>query len=425
MQETDIRLAAANPAHTGRRRVASLAVGVVALALQGCTCGPAAGEPDDAGSLFAGLDAADYAPSDTGPRASEPCSVPSRRVAFPLGEGAASGRSPGTVWASGSRAWVYLSSEFRDSPPPELRLFDLDAERELAHEVPISEGDTVLGVFDVSGAFEVVLSRDGAARVAHFDRDGQRAGPSEEPLPLTVLPRVRLEDGRFVGLSPVETDAPEEVSIELAAPSGTTERIPLGFRTSSSHVATLHWNGAVLRGLGIAGGGSRLVRYEVDLVSSSVRLTTLLDSVRVGGTNGRGLAIWADGDATTAAVVHQPADAEPTAPWDVELFWWSVGGEATTREVVRPASELGVAIYALGGALPQQTLALGEFSGSRTWLTAARVRAPGEVEGGNEPIGVFSGLLGATAWSPAEGTVALAIVSQQQLEVRYICEGAP
>src|SRR5690606_38129858 len=129
----------------------------------------------------------------------------------------------------------------------------------------------------------------------------------------------------------------------------------LGFVTEHGHLRALHWNGETILGLGYDDERSRVVRYEVDPATSAVRLATLVEGVRVGGTNGRGLVIWGDADTATAAVVHRPLDSEQ---WVAEVFVWEIGEENMTRHVVRPASDAGVAIYALGGEMPLQTLVL-------------------------------------------------------------------
>ncbi|MGE0790590.1 MAG: hypothetical protein AB7S26_33235 [Sandaracinaceae bacterium] len=200
------------------------------------------------------------------------------------------------------------------------------------------------------------------------------------------------------------------------------EHIPLGFDTTRSFIHLLYWTGETLIGLGET-DGSRIVRYEVDPVSATVRLATLVDGVRLARTNGPGLAISAD--VVTAAVVHQPVESTGESAETVELFWWSIGSDDVTRRVVRPASSIGASILALGGEMPQQTLVLAQSVNGQTWVTAARVRAPGEVEGGNEPIGAYTVVRAAAAWAPSRGTAAIALLEQQELEVLYVCEGAP
>lgn len=409
-----------------RLGTASSAVAVaLVLELQGCSCEPAPLDESDAGPLFEGIDASEYAPTDSGPRPPEPCDVPTRRIAFPVGDGALS-RNNG-LWVSGSRLWTFFPGDLRSTAPAALRWFDLDAERELEHDFTLgASDDDVVGVFEVPSGYEVVVrtSTPELFPVIHLDHDGRRTGARDEAL--AIYPLARLEDGRYVGVDPFEGSSPVPAALELAAPSGDVQRIELGFVTGRGYARAVHWNGETLLGLGYDDERSRVVRYEVDPVTSTVRLATLIEGVRVGGTNGRGLAIWADASTATAAVVHAPGDAPlHSEQWVAEVFVWQIGEESMTRHVVRPASDVGVAIYALGGAMPQQTLVLAQSVGFRTWVTAARIRAAELVEGGSEPIGVFTQVRSAEAWTPAEGTAALALVTNQELQVLYVCEGAP
>lgn len=403
----------------------SVAAVAVVLAVHGCSCGPAPPDGSDGGPLFGGIDASEYEPTDSGPRPPEPCDVPTRRIAFPVGEGSLS-RSNG-LWVTGSRVWAFLPGDFPSTVPSALRWFDLDAERELEPDVVLGASeDDVVGVFEVPSGYEVVVRAavPDSFPVIHLDHDGRRTEARFEAL--SVYPLVRLDDGRYAGVEPFEGSSPVEAALELAAPSGDVQRIELGFVTSRGHVRALHWNGETLLGLGYDDERSRVVRYEVDPVTSSVRLATLLEDVRVGGTNGRGLAIWSDATTATAAVVHHPLDAPlDSEQWVAEVFVWEIGEETMTRHVVRPPSDVGVAIYALGGEMPLQTLVLAHSVGFRVWVTATRIRSSDRIEGGSEPIGVYTQVRDAEAWTPSEGTAALALLTQQELQVLYVCEGAP
>ncbi|MCZ7681511.1 MAG: hypothetical protein M5U28_23030 [Sandaracinaceae bacterium] len=408
-----------------------IATASVALTLlvSGCSCGPTMasidGRPTDAGPFFGGIDAPGYEPTDSGPRPPEPCAVPVRRVRFPVGDGSLGHTN--SLWASGSRAWVYLGGySGPGSPPPSLHLFDLEGERELDIDFVLGEDDLVLRVFEAPTGFELLVLRSGGdgPHLVFTDRDGRLTGASEEEL--AGGPHVRLDDGRYVGMPEVgAVTSPVAAALEIAAPGARVERIDLGFETMNGHWAALHWTGETLVGVGYEDETASVLRFEVDLETAEVRLATLVEGVRPSGLLGRVIALWSSADTATVALTYEPGDAPAGSPQIAELFWWPIGGDTVTRHTVRPAADLSVGVLALGGAMPRQTLVLAQTSSSRTWVTAARVRAPGDVVGGTEPIGVFTGITDAAAWEPSAGTAALALLAQRELEVLYVCEGAP
>lgn len=407
-------------------------ISAIALALFACGCSCEASRTStatvDAGPLFGGIDASGYEPRDSGPRPPEPCAVPIRRVHFALGDESL-GLNNG-LWVSGSRAWVYLggyAGAFPVSSPPSLHLFDLEAERELATDFVVAEEDVLLGVFDAPSGFEVIVrSSTGRPRIVHVDHDGRRTGGAEERLELASAPLVRLDDGRYLGMTLFESGTtPVPASLEIATPAGWVQRIELGFETMSGHLTALYWNGDVVVGLGYEDATQSVLRFEVNLDTAAVRLGTLVEGVRLAGVVGARLALSASASTATAALTYESADMPEGSPETAELFWWPIGGEPVTRQIMRPASDLYVGILALGGTMPLQTLVLSQSASARTWVTAARIRAPGEVVGGAEPLGVFGGISNAAAWNPSAGTVAIALVAQHELEALYVCEGAP
>lgn len=414
-------------ARRGTSLIPAIAMAVPLLAC-GCSC-EASGASIDAGPLFGGIDAPGYEPLDAGPRPPEPCAVPVRRVRFSLGDESLTHAND--LWVSGSRAWVYLGGfggAIPPSPPPSLHLFDLEAERELETDVILAEEDELLGVFDTPGGFDVVVrSPSDLPRIVGVDHDGRRTGSAEERLELASRPLVRLDDGRYLGMAVLESvTTPVPATLEIATPSGPVQRIELGFETMAGHLTALRRNGDAVVGLGYEDATQSVVRFEVDLDTSAVRLGTLAEGVRLfGSAVGAPLALWASASTASAALTYEHADAPHGSPQIVEVFWWPIGGGPVTRQVVHPASDLRVDILALGGAMPLQTLVLAQSGSSRTWVTAARIRAPGEVIGGAEPLGVFTGISDAAAWDPSEGTVAIALLGQHELEVVYVCEGAP
>ncbi len=403
------------------------------LLVSGCSCGPTMasidGGPTDAGPFFGGIDAPGYEPTDSGPRPPEPCAVPVRRARFPVGDGSLGHTN--SLWASGSRAWVYLGGySGPGSPPPSLHLFDLEGERELDVDfVPgVEDGDGVAGVFETPAGYEIIVLRGGddGPHVVFTDPDGRLTGATEERLELAAMPLVRLDDGRYLGMAVYEgLTSPVQTTVEVAAPGDPVERIELGFETMSGHLAALHWTGETLVGVGYEDETASVLRFEVDLETAAVRLATLVEGVRLSGLVGSRIALWSNTNTATVALTYELADAPWGSPQIAELFWWPIGGDTVTRHIVRPASDLSVGVLALSGEMPRQTLVLAQTSSLRTWVTAARVRAPGDVVGGTEPIGVFTGITDAAAWEPSEGTAALALLSQHELEVLYVCEGAP
>lgn len=404
------------------------AIGTLAC---GCSCESSIASVDaassDAGPLFGGIDAPGYEVADTGPRPPEPCAVPIRRVRFPLGDESLTHAN--YLWVVGSRAWVQLGGYvgFPGVIPGSLHVFDLDAERELETDLVVAEGDAIVAVFESPGGYEVVMRRDGEPpRIVHVDSDARLTGAGEETLDLENPPLVRLNDGRYVSMAlPSGATTPEPAVLEIATPSGAVERVELGFETASGHLTALDRAGRTIVGIGYEDEGRRAVRFEVDLDSSAVRLASLAEGVRLSGLLGSRLALRTSGAAVTAALSYEAADAAEPSPQTVEVFWWELGEDAVTRHIVRPPSDLRAGILALGGMMPLQTLALAQTSGFRTWVTAARVRAPGELVGGSEPLGVFDAVMEATAWIPSEGTTGIALLAQHELELLYVCEGAP
>lgn len=398
----------------------------------GCSCGPTPVSTDggalDAGPFFGGIDAPGYEPRDGGLRPPEPCAVPVRRVRFPLGD--ASLGDADRLWAHGSHVWVYLGGyPGGGAPPPSLHLFDLEAERELDIDFVLADNERVSGVFQVATGYEIVVRSgdDGTHRVVHVGADGRDDGTDDEPLGLDAPWLIRLDDGRYVAaLADDRSPSPEPAYLELASPSGTVERLDLGFETERAHLMALHWTGDTLVGIGYEEEAARVVRFEVDLETGAVRIGTLTEGVRISGVSGPGgvfAMLSSTGDVVTAAIVHERTD-EPSGS-TAELFWWSIGGESVTRYVVRPASDLPVGVFGLAGQMPRQTLVLAQISGGTAWVTAARIRGLADVVGGMEPIGVFTGVGEAAAWQPSEGTAGLALISQHELEALYFCEGVP
>jgi len=417
---------------SGRARLWWFAI-AFALSGHGCSCGSGIGAPDasgydagsrDAGVFFEGIDASDYERSDAGPRPPEPCAVPMRRARFPVSD-ASLGRTS-QVWGDGVRVWVYLGGyPGGGSPPESVHLFDLDAERELDIEFAIEESERLDGVFPTPGGYELVVrSGDGGRwRVVHVGRDGDYAGVDDEPLALSANPTVRLADGRYVTALPVEGGtSPVAAQLQFASPGGSVEIMDLGFETQRGHVIELDRVGDTIVGIGYEDEATRVVRFEVDPDSGAVRLNGLMEGVLISNA-GDSDVLATSGDVVTMALVHRPAD--DTSIFTAELFWWSLGSDSVRRQVVRPPSALHVGVLALGGEMPLQTLVLGQSSGSTTWVTAARVRAPEELVGGSEPLAVLTGLSSAAAWQPSEGTAALALMGQRELETLYVCEGAP
>jgi len=407
--------------------IASLAFALVAT---GCSCQSTMASvdagPTDAGPLFGGIDAPGYEPRDSGPRPPEPCAVPVRRIGFPVGDESLTWTNQ--IWAFGSHVWVYLggfTGALPPSPTESMHLFDLEAERELDIDFAPGEDDDVLGVFEAPAGYEIVVrTGDARPRVVHVGAGSRRTGAADEPLELSAVALERLDDGRYVGMTFHEAvSSPTPATLEIASPSGSVQRIELGFETASGHLTAVRWNGDVLVGIGYENEAARVVRFEVDLDSATVRLATLVEDVRAS--RGLTFALWSDADTATVALTYVPADDPPGSRGVAELFWWSIGADPVTRQVVRPPADLHAAILALGGDMPRQTLVLGQSSSSRTWATAARVRAPGEVVGGSEPIGVYTGSSAAAAWEPSDGTAAIALLERHELQVLYVCEGAP
>lgn len=390
----------------------------------GCGCESLAPLSDaglvDAGAYFGGLDGADYEFRDSGPRPPEPCDVPSRRLRFPVGD--ASLGHTNQVWGFGSQVWAYLGGfGGHASPPASLHLFDLDSDRELDLDVMLGERESVVGVFQAPMGYELVMRNedDATARVVHVGRNGRATGAPDEPLELSARPLVRLDDGRYVAAVPDGSSLRAPASLEFASPSGPALRIDLGFETGRGYLTALHATGTELVGIAYQDAAARAVRFEVDLETAAVRLMTLVEGVRVSE-----LELTSSVDVVTAAIVHAPADEAVGSMTTTELFWWSSVDASLTRLVVRPPSDLSVRVLALGGEMPRQTLVLAQHA-TRAWVTAARIRGIEDVVGGSEPIGVFLGVPTAAAWQPSDGTVALALLMQHELEVVYLCEGAP
>ncbi len=411
-----------------RARVATRAL-LLAVVVQGCSCGTAPPSIDagsDAGPLFAGIDASGYEVRDSGPRPPEPCAVPIRRLSFPVGDESLTHTNH--VWAFGSHVWAYLggfAGALPSSPPASMHLFDLESEREVDIDFALGDDEHVLGVFETPTGFELVVSDGARSRLVSIAADGRRVLP-DQPFGLPAFPLVRLDDGRYVGLTfRGSVTSPRPATLVVGPAGGPPEPIALGFETTSGHLIELFAMGTSLVGIGYEDAASRMVRFEVDLDSGTVRLGTLIEGVDVGrALNGWRFGLWADGATATVGLTYERVDA-PEAGQHVELLWWALGEDAVTQRFVRSAADAYPGVLALGGDMPRQTLVLAQSSGSRTWVTVARVRGPGDVLGGREPLGVFIGLRGAAAWEMADGTTALAFLSQHELEVVFLCEGAP
>jgi len=407
---------------------------VIALSGHGCSCGSGIATPDasshdagsrDTGVFFDGLDASDYERADTGTHAAEPCAVPMRRARFPISD--ASLGWTNRVWGDRTRVWVYLGGyPGGGSPPESAHLFDLETERELDIEFALEEGERLDGVFPTPGGYELVvrIGDGGPWRVVHVDRDGQYTGADDEPLALSANPSVRLDDGRYVAALPASSLASLAAArLQLSVPGGVVEVVDLGFDTRRGHVIELDRVGDTIVGIGYEDEATRVVSFEFDSGSGSVRRRTLIEDVFISNVGSTGNLLAGSGEVVTAAFVHRPA--ADSSVYTAELFWWSLGSDSVRRQVVRPPSALHVLVLALGGEMPLQTLVLGQSSGATTWVTAARVRAPEELVGGSEPLAVLTGLSGAAAWQPSEGTAALALLGQRELETLYVCERAP
>lgn len=375
----------------------------------------------DAGPLFTGIDAPGYSPWDAGPRPPEPCGATVRRVRFPVDETSLSNGN--RLWGAGRLVWGFLGS-FGDRPSS-VHLYDVDA----AAEIPVGlalDGAPVVAVFETgTGSFDLVVGGDLERRIVTVDREGTTLGTSV--VQLDAAPRVRLPDGRLVSYSiDREEPSPARARLDVATPGGVTVPIDLGFYASEDHLVAMQWTGSVLVGIAHQTSSSSLLRFEVDVDAETVLAASeLLAGVRIvgAGPGSTSLALWADADEIAVAVAYEPVDSPGLAL--AELLWWPVGGGELVRRVVRPLDTLPVGILAFGGAPPRQTLALAQSSGTRTWISAARVRGPGDVVGGVETLSIVTDLRAGSAWEPEPGSAALGLLGSRELEVIYLCEGAP
>lgn len=411
-----------------RRVIAGCWVLALPALLSGCTCeAPPPTAPSDAGPLSTGIDAPGYAPWDAGPLPPEPCAGMVRRVRFALGDESLTYRLE--VWGSADRALVGLDGV--------ARLFDLEGEREVAVEGLPAEVE-IHAAFGVEDGFEVLLAAASGARtfsIVHLDREGrvEPADPSELTLPTDAyhFQLVRASDGSYVGLGgvgPESSPTPRPAIVFVARPGAAPRTIDLGFALSTFHRSSVQLIDRVVVGVAYDDAAARVLRFEADLDTGDVRVATLLDGVGLSVQSGgfaREILVSASGGTAVAAVAHVPAGAPEDAIGVGELFWWQIGGELVTREVLPGDPELPLGFLGLAGHMPQQTLVAQRVRFPLAWVTAARIREPGDVAGGAGAIAVVDAPHGVSVWERTPGVLAVALLSSRELDVIYLCEGAP
>lgn len=395
------------------------------LLVAGCTCGVPV-ESDAGVDAGAWIDARPtyqdtgvYAPRDAGPVSLEPCRGRNRRLRFddfPFGY-----RMDGY----GDR----LVAHERDYEAglSRLHILDIVAGIEVAVTAPVpldTFGDIPVAH---AGGFDIVWWGEARAAVAQFDRDGAALGTARwvrTAAPAYPISNVIRTDAGLIAL----LDGPATpMSLEILGDDGSVRNIPVGL--SGEPVAAISASeGWVVGAIAFAMGSDaiRLTRLEVDLESGAVGIAEMGSVPNARAISPDLVAAYVDG---TAALAAFALPAEVGQPSGVRLVWWTPGGAEIARRDLERLSVDSIGLAGIAGPMPQQTLAY--FTGStssmsgRGYLLAARVRAPGVIEGGEAPLVSDVDVRMAHTWEWTEGGIAIAYYGTGRLEVLLTCEGAP